>query len=201
MSFSALGRELYSYDKSVSIYQNEQRFLNNLKRDCKTFGTRKYDDLLTPGEYLETYPKDIAFFFFKKNIKEICYYGISLSFKYLDDHVKPDTETLLVDFINSCLDKQRPYVGCADFEKTPTLFDLTVILGNYCSKRTLDIFKRINCLYKDLKEKECSLYQNGETPAQECPYHYSSKVEVKDLHKNYFRKSCRLKWRPPRCIH
>lgn len=201
ISFSVWGKGQFSYDKSLSIFENEQRFLSNLKRDCKTFGTRKYDDLLTPAEYLETYPKDIAFYFFKKNIKEICYYGISITLKYLDDHVKPETEALLLGFVESCLENKRPYEGCSDFKKAPTLFDLTVILGNYCSKKTLGVFKRLNCLYKELKEAECRLYQTENTPPQECPYHYSTKVEIKDLHKNYFQNNCRLKWRAPSCIH
>ena len=91
------------------MFENEQRFLKNLKRDCVNFGSKKYDEILTPFEYLETYPKDVAFYFLRKNIKQICYYGISMSFKYLDKHLPSESEKLVTDFVSSCL--KNEYFG------------------------------------------------------------------------------------------
>lgn len=197
----AQARELYSYDKSVSIFKNEQRFLANLKRDCKSYGNKKFDDLLTPAEYLETYPKDITYYFLSKNVKQICYYGLSISLKYLNKHHQKDTETMLTSLVESCLRGESTYKACEDYKKTFVLFDTAVLLGNYCTQGTLNVFKKLNCRYKDLKNKECTFYQSVDTPTEECPFQYSSKVEVSQLHKSYFSSGCKLKWRAPACIY
>ncbi len=198
---NVFAREIYSFDKSNSIFENEQRFLSNLKRHCHDNGVGQDNDLLTPSEYLETYPKDIAFHYFQKNLAEICYYGISIVLKYLGDHHKSDVEKVALDFAKSCLSKKKNYIGCRAFDRTSTLFDLTVILGHYCSANSLETFKDINCRYKELKQKECSLYLSQGRPIQDCPYFYASQVEVEELHKNFFHHQCKLKWKAPRCIY
>lgn len=201
ISANGFTRELYSYDKSISIFENEQRFLSNLKRHCKDYGLKQNNDLLTPAESLETYPKDIAFYFFKKNIRQICYYGVSLSFKYLWGHLQQDTEALAIGYVRNCLSPKPTYTSCSEVNKTSTLFDLTVILGHFCSTDTLKLFKQINCRYKTIKDQECKRFIDQGKPIQECPYYYSGKVETKQLHKNYFQKTCKLKWRAPDCIY
>ena len=196
-----MARVVYSFDKSVSIFENEQRFLKNLARHCHDYGIRQNDDLLTPSEYLETYPKDIAFHFLKKNLHEICYYGISITLKYLGDHLKPETEELAVLLIENCLSKKPSFISCEHFDRTSTLFDMTVILGHYCSSKSLESFKAVNCRYKDLKESECKLYLLQGKPIEECPYFYSSKVEIQELHKNFFQYQCKLSKSAPNCIY
>lgn len=199
--FSAQAREVYSYDKSESVFENEQRFLKNLQRHCADYGIKQSDDLLTPSEYLETFPKDIAFHYFKKNIAEICYYGVSITLKYLGDHLKTDTEELAIKIVDDCLSKSPSYIACGHFDRASTLFDMTIILGHFCSKDSLRRFKAINCRYQNLKEDECKLYSSQGKPKEDCPYYFSSQVEVKQLHKNFFHPGCRLKWRAPSCIH
>lgn len=199
-SLNAQAREIYSYDKSVSIFENEQRFLKNLRRHCGDYGIRQVDDLLTPSEYLETFPKDIAFHFFKKNLKEICYYGVSITLKYLGSYLKQETEELAHKVVDDCLSSKSSFMACGHFDRTATLFDMTIILGHFCSSESLKRFKAINCHYKELKQRECRLYLDEGHPEEECPYYFPSKVEVQQLHKNYFHSNCQKKWRPPSCI-
>ena len=182
------------------MFENEQRFLKNLKRDCVNFGSKKYDEILTPFEYLETYPKDVAFYFLRKNIKQICYYGISMSFKYLDKHLPSESEKLVADFVSSCLKNEKKFLGCENFNKAAPLYDVSVLLGSFCSKRSLELFKAINCKYKQLKINECKYHIDAGSPVQTCPLYLNIKLEIKELHKVYFQSGCRLKWRPPYCI-
>ena len=64
----------------------------------------------------------------------------------------------------------------------------------------LDSVDEYLLFYKELKQRECRLYLDEGHPEEECPYYFPSKVEVQQLHKNYFHSNCQKKWRPPSCI-
>ena len=68
-----------------------------------------------------------------------------MSIKYLYQDFKNQTEDLIVDVVNKCLLNVKTFQFCPEFQKTATLFDLTILLGNYCSNKTLKTFKKVNC--------------------------------------------------------
>ncbi len=103
--------------------------------------------------------------------------------------------------MTKCLENTSTYKLCEGLLETSSLFDITVILGSYCSKKSLKTFKDINCQYKKIAEQKCELYLGLDKGKEECPFHFTNKNEVKDLHKSFFGKQCKkLKWSPPNCI-
>lgn len=192
----------YKYNQKKSVGFNEKQFLKNIKQDCKDYGySRKWNEL-SPDDVLQTYPKELAFLYFKKHINSLCYYSASRLIKYLHNDFKKQTEKLIVQAVKDCIGKQKKYPICQDINKQSTLYDLTVMLGSYCSRNTLNAFKQVNCHYKDVSDHHCSLYKNLNKPLKNCPNYFTNMIEVKDLHKSYFGSHCkRLKWKKPSCIN
>lgn len=189
------------YNNKGSVKENEEKFLKNLNLDCRDNGYNQKVDEISSNDVLATFPSEVAFFFFKKNIDKFCYYSFSTLVKYLFKGFKKQTEEIVLKTVSECLSNSKKYPLCEGINNTSRLFDLTVILGNYCSPSSLQVFKKINCQYKKVADKKCELYLGLEKGKDECPFHFTNKTEVIDLHKSFFGKHCRkYKWLPPKCL-
>jgi hypothetical protein len=194
--------DLYKYNQKKSVSSNEDFFLKNLSFDCQNNGYDREKNDTSPKEILATYPKELAFLYFKKNIKTFCYYSFSTLMKYLSRDFKKQTEDILVTTVRNCIKDHKSYKLCGEIHKISTLFDLTILLGNYCSKKTLNAFKKVNCHFQEVAKKNCSLYSGVVQTNDNCPHYYTNQREIKELHKSYFGSHCkRLKWRKPKCIN
>lgn len=195
--------ESLKYDKDKSVGVNEANFLKNLKLDCDKKGYLRKDKELAPVDILKTYPTPVAFYFLEKNIKSVCYYGFSTAIKYLSNELKEKSENLLVNTINKCLADNKTYQLCDGMNDVSTLYDSTVLLSQFCSLNTLKTFKEVNCQFKKVANKKCDLYTGMGKPLEECPFYFSNKRDIQELHKTYYSSSCRkkYKWRAPKCLN
>ena len=192
---------LYKYNQKQSVSYNEKGFLRNLSYDCEKNGYDRGVNDTSPKENLATFPKELAFLYFKKNIKSFCYYSFSTLMKYLSRDFKSQTESIIVSVVEGCIKDDESYRLCPEIQKIASLFDLTILLGNYCSLKTLKAFKKVNCHFKKVAKRNCSLYSGLNSTNDNCPHFYTNKREIKELHKSYFGSHCKkLKWREPKCI-
>lgn len=202
----ALSDELseFKYNQNKSLRLNEVNFLKITSRDCKNFGLKRDPLALTPQNILETFPKEISFLFFKKHIHTLCYYAVSYISKTIGEEFRPQVEELLLTQIESCFfsGKMRRPKLCDDLKNKAALFDLTVLLGHFCSKESLRVFKMINCEFEKIGKQECSLYQDTTKPLNKCPFYFSNKREAQELHRSYYSKNCkRPRWRKLKCLN
>jgi len=191
------------YNQSKSVSFNEKNFLKNITKDCKDFGYKRGPKEMTPAQILATYPKELSFLFFKKHVNNLCYYAVSHISKYTLSDFKDQTEKILLETIDHCLSKpksKKPAL-CSELDTKATLFDLTILLGSFCSRSSLSVFKKVNCRFKTVGERECKIYQDSVRPLDKCPFQFSNQEELNSLHKSYFGNHCkRLKWRKPKCL-
>lgn len=192
------------YDQGKSIAYNEQNFLINIAKDCNDYGLKNTSSNIGPDEILQTFPKTVSFLYFKKHINELCYYSLSHVVKYISSEFKQQTEDLLLGSLNKCFDekeKKRPKF-CAELDSKAILFDLTILLGSFCSVKSLNGFKKVNCRFKEVGERECKIYQDPIRPLDKCPFQFSNIEERENLYKSYFGKTCKkLRWRKPMCLN
>ncbi|MFT6631843.1 MAG: hypothetical protein ACJAS4_001804 [Bacteriovoracaceae bacterium] len=192
---------LYKYNQKKSVSFNEKGFLRNLSYDCEKNGYDRGVNATSPKENLATFPKELAFLYLKKNIKSFCYYSFSTLIKYLSRDFKTQTENIVVSVVEGCVKDNDSFKLCPEIQKISSLFDLTILLGNYCSWKTLKAFKKVNCHFKKVAKRNCSLYSGLNRTNENCPNFYTNKREIKELHKSYFGSHCKkLKWREPSCI-
>jgi len=189
------------YNQQISLTANEKQFLDNLKNDCQSYGYKRTSDTVTPAEVLSTYPKELSILFLKKHYQKICYYGVSLVLKHLHRDYRKKSQEIILDVIKKCLQNKEKLPMCDGIETKASLFDLTVLLGSYCNVPTLLAFKKVNCAYKRVADKECKMYKGQQNPLSDCPYGFSSRSEVNELYKSYFGKNCKgMIWRKPKCL-
>jgi hypothetical protein len=197
----AKSKSNYQYNQKKSVSYNEKQFLNNMRVNCASYGHKEIRPNDLSKNALETYPKELAFLYLKKHLKTFCYYSVSTLLKYLYDDFRDQTEFLVNKIVKMCVTDHKKYTICEGFKNESVLFDVTVILGRHCTKKTLVSFKKINCLYKEVVDKKCSLYSSVNNPLKVCPGFYTNKVSVKELSRSYFSANCpRRGWKPPKCL-
>jgi hypothetical protein len=194
----------FKYDQNKTLKHNELSFLKTTAQDCENFGYKRAGSDLTPQAVLETYPKEISFLFFKKHIHTLCYYAVSHISKTITDDFKSQVEQVVLNEVDKCffLGKIKKPKLCDDLKTKAALFDLTILLGHFCTKDSLRVFKAANCEFKKVGERECALYQDSSKPLARCPFAFANQREANDLYKSYYSKTCkRPKWRKPKCLN
>lgn len=205
-TFYSFGQSLQDlkYDQNQTLSHNEQRFLKTTTEDCKSFGYKRGANELSPQAVLETYPKEISFLFFKKHIETLCYYAVSHISKTVSEEFKTQVEEVVLNQVDKCFYKgkvQKPKL-CKDLKNKASLFDLTILLGHFCSKNSFNTFKTVNCEFKKAGDRECSLYQDSGKPLSRCPFFFANQRESNELHKSYYSKTCKSpRWRKLKCLN
>ena len=191
------------YNQKNSLTKNEANFINAMKQDCKSRGYIYGQGDMTVRDVMETYPKSLVFMFMKKNLDQFCYYAISNMTKYLASEFKEQTEELIVIITKQCfvedmLDKPKM---CRSFNEKAVLFDLTILLGSFCSKKSFNLLQKIYCHFKKLGDKQCRLFKDHGKPLNKCPFYFTNQQESLNLHKSYYNNECkRPKWIKPSCL-
>ncbi len=192
----------YKYNQTKSVSYNEKQFLSNLQNDCKHYGYKRKAKEVSPADILATYPKELSVLYLNKHYRNICYYGVSTALKYLHDDYAAQTEKIIISLVQLCLKDKKNLPVCVGMKSRASFYDLTILLGSFCNKKTLKSFKTVNCAYKKITEQDCKMHQSSNDPLAECPYNFSNESEVKELYKSYFGTHCkRLKWRKPKCLN
>ena len=192
-----------AYNQNKSLAVNEKNFLSNMKRDCKNYGYELTSGAKSPRDILTTYPTEIAYLIFKKHLNNLCYYSASHIVKYLVSDFKDQVQALFTSAVEKCFTetKELKPLFCRDFTTQAPLYDATVVLGSFCNTKSLKTFKKVNCHFKYLGEKKCSMYEDAGKPLKKCPFYLTNIQQSNDLHKSFYGKRCkRLRWRKPACL-
>lgn len=190
------------YDHTKSLEVNEQQFIKLMELDCKDYGYQREAGVAGPLEIMQSYPKEIVQLFLNKHKQMWCYYAFSHMAKYLIKDYKNQTEKVVLELAGDCLKsdlKTKPRI-CNEFNSKAILFDLTYLLGNFCTKKSYKLFRRLNCEFKRIGDNQCKMFQNSARPLERCPFDFSNQKEFLELHKSYFNKKCNSpKWRKLNC--
>ncbi|MDP7319174.1 MAG: hypothetical protein QF441_01135 [Bacteriovoracaceae bacterium] len=200
--YGIYGQDNLKYDQRKSVQFNEQQFVKNMQKHCRYMAKDEVGLGYKYRETIETYPEELLILFFKKHIDGFCYYNVSVLAKHLHKKFKKQVEDILHDLINICLtEKKYDAAICKSLLTQSSLYDLTLILGTHCTKRSFSDFRIVNCSYKKLVDKKCSLYNGNIKNKEKCPFYFQQRKEAQDLHKVYYGQTCKKpRWKPLACL-
>ena len=189
-----------NYKANQSIQENQKTFNTLVSSVCDKNSIKFIQGQRQINEALKSYPKELVLHYLKSFDEKQCYKAFSLVVKYLIFDYRVETEKIINKVVLNCIQGEIKSPFCQHFSQSETIFDLSFILGQFCTKQTLKTFRALNCFYNNTQKEYCSLYQGLIKDSNKCPNYHLKQREIEDLHQIYFNSSCpRRKWKKLKC--
>jgi hypothetical protein len=201
MIMPVLGLALDTYYKAnLSINENQKGLNGIVSSVCKKSSIKFIQSEGQINEALKSYPKELILHYLKTFDQSYCYKAFSLIVKYLIFDYRVETEKVINKVVHNCIQGKAKTPFCEQFSQSQTIFDLSFILGQFCTKETLKTFRALNCFYDKGHVQYCSLDQGLLKDASIWPNYHLKQSEIKELHQIYFNASGpRTKWKKLKC--